>query len=379
MANRNNLFAGVAALMLLAACGHNASSGQAERHEEEADSHSNEIVFEKSAARAAGVRTETVGLASFAGVVRASGKILSSPEDETVVVANVSGIVHFNTRIAEGVRMEKGQTVFVLSAEHIQDGDPAARASVVYEAAKKDYERAARLVGQKIISEKEFNAVKSVYEEARIAYEATAGNRSADGTMVKVPSDGYVSDCMVGEGDYVTVGQPLMRIVRNRKLRLRADVAARHYTVLNKIVAARFMTSYSDSIYHTADLHGRLLSYGRTMADTSGYIPVIFEIDNTGTLLSGAFADIYLLTKEERQAMTVPLSAITEEQGAKFVYVQDDDDCYHKQAVSLGMSDGERTEVVKGLDVGDKVVTQGAVRVKLAGAGSIIPAHTHNH
>ena len=79
------------------------------------------------------------------------------------------------------------------------------------------------------------------------------------------------------------------------------------------------------------------------------------------------------------EAMTLPVEAITEEQGTYFVYVQDDSTCYRKQRVTTGMTDGKRIEITSGLNGGERVVTRGAMAVKLASAGNAIPAHTHNH
>ncbi len=378
--NKRLVCVGMMVLGLFMSCSHRKDAEEADSYEVKKDNvRSDEVVYEKEAAKAAGVTTETIRGGLFSGIILASGKITSASDDETVVVANVSGIVHFRRKVSEGMKIEKDGTIFVLSSEHIQDGDPVKRAAVVYETAKRDFERAEKLVEEKIISEKDFNVIKGVYEEARLAYEATAYSRQTDGTAVKSPMNGYIKNCVVTEGDYVTVGQPLARIVRNNKLYLQADVSVRHYADFDKIKKAKFRTSYCDSIYDTEEMSGRLLSYGRAINDASGYIPVIFELDNPGSLLSGSFADIYIHTDERQNVISVPLSAIIEEQGVKFVYVQDDDDCYHKQEVRLGMSDGERIEVLSGIDVGDKVVVQGAVRVKLAATGNAIPAHTHNH
>ena len=77
--------------------------------------------------------------------------------------------------------------------------------------------------------------------------------------------------------------------------------------------------------------------------------------------------------------ITVPVSALTEEQGLYFVYLKLDEECYRKQEVAVGASDGIRVEIISGLHEGDNVVTHGAYNVKLASASNAIPAHTHNH
>ena len=47
--------------------------------------------------------------------------------------------------------------------------------------------------------------------------------------------------------------------------------------------------------------------------------------------------------------------------------------------MTLGESDGERIEIKSGVKAGDRVVTRGAIQVKLASASNAIPAHNHNH
>lgn len=75
----------------------------------------------------------------------------------------------------------------------------------------------------------------------------------------------------------------------------------------------------------------------------------------------------------------MPVSALTEDQGVFYVYLKLDENCYRRQEVSTGESDGDNIEILSGLKPGDTVVTKGAIHVKLASAGKAIPGHTHNH
>ncbi len=63
----------------------------------------------------------------------------------------------------------------------------------------------------------------------------------------------------------------------------------------------------------------------------------------------------------------------------KSVYIKDSADCYRKQDVKTGETDGESVEILSGLKPGDNVVVEGAIQVKLASATSEIPAHSHSH
>lgn len=365
-----------------AAHGHEDHEHEGHNHEAEAESHaghSDEIILSKEKAAAAGVTAEVVQPGTFYNVITTSGHILAAQGDETVVTANVAGIVSFDRPVTEGMQVSKNGTLFTLVSEHLQDGDPVKRARIAYETAKEELERAEKLVGQKIVSQKDFNSIKERFENARIAYEALAPNAGQEGVAIKAPIGGYLKSCLVKEGDYVSVGQPVASITQNRKLYLRADVSERYYGVLSTIRSANFKPSYSEETFSLKELDGRLLSYGKATDDAAYYIPVTFEFANRGNIVPGAFAEVYLLSDERQNVISLPVSAITEEQGLNFVYIQLDETCYKKQEVTLGCTDGNRVEITSGLKGGESVVTQGAIHVKLASASNAIPAHSHSH
>lgn len=365
-----------------AAHGHEDHEHEGHNHEAEAESHaghSDEIILSKEKAAAAGVTAEVVQPGTFCNVITTSGHILAAQGDETVVTANVAGIVSFDRPVTEGMQVSKNGTLFTLVSEHLQDGDPVKRARIAYETAKEELERAEKLVGQKIVSQKDFNSIKERYENARIAYEALAPNAGQEGVAIKAPIGGYLKSCLVKEGDYVSVGQPVASITQNRKLYLRADVSERYYGVLSTIRSANFKPSYSEETFSLKELDGRLLSYGKATDNAAYYIPVTFEFANRGNIVPGAFAEVYLLSDERQNVISLPVSAITEEQGLNFVYIQLDETCYKKQEVTLGCTDGNRVEITSGLKGGESVVTQGAIHVKLASASNAIPAHSHSH
>lgn len=376
---------GVLCVFFLGACqhhhaGHAGDHGEGELHHEEGhEGHADEVIFKEEQAKAAGVVSDTVRRGTFRQVIRTSGQILPAQGDEVTVTAAMSGVVRFSRTLAEGMPVGRGATLFTLSADKIQDGDPAERAGIAYRKAKADYERAEKLAEQRIVTQKELEGLKAAYEEARLAYHALSSDRKeGKGTPVAAPIGGFVKSVNVKEGDYVTAGQAMMTLTQNRRLQLRADVSERYYSQLGSIVSAHFKTSGGDTVYALEDLGGRVLSCGKAV-DGTAYIPVTFEFDNADGIVPGAFAEVYLLAGERDGVMALPWSALTEEQGTYFVYIQEDTDVYHKREVRLGADDGQRVEILAGVDEGDRVVMQGAYRVKLASASAAIPAHTHSH
>ena len=354
-------------------------------HSHEGDIHSegegspDEIILSAESAAAAGVKAETIMPGKFRSVLEVSGRIMPAPGNESTVVANVPGVVSFAAPLVEGSRVNEGSPMFTISSSNLQDGDPVQRARIAYETAQKEYERAAKLVEDNIVSRQEYEAAKGRYETARLTYEALAADGSGNGTAVKSPASGYVESCLVKKGDYVSVGTPLATVLSGNSMYLKADVSERYLSRLPGVKSANFRLSYSDKVFSTAGLDGRLLGYGRSTNETNAYIPMTFAINATDDILAGAYAQIWLLSEERDGVISLPVEAITEEQGHNFVYIQLDPTCYKKQEVTLGATDGNRYEILSGLNGGETVVTHGAIHVKLASASNAIPAHSHSH
>lgn len=139
---------------------------EAEAHEEKAHEHAGEIVISSEKAKASGIVAETVAAGEFCGVIPAGGKILAASGDEATVVATVPGVVKFTRGLTEGSPVGRGATVFTISSKNLQD-DPARQAAIAYRKAKSEYERAAKLVKDRIVTQREFNTIKSDYESAK--------------------------------------------------------------------------------------------------------------------------------------------------------------------------------------------------------------------
>ena len=359
---------------------HDEHSHDEHGHAHDAHSHGEGISFTKQQAIAAGLKLETVVKAPFSGVIKTAGHIQAPKGGETVVVATSAGVLFYaDPSITEGVAVSTGKALAGISAKKLQDGDPLLKAKLAYETALAEYERAQRLVDDKIVSAKEYEQIRLRYETAKTTYEGQAQGMTEKGASLTSPMSGYLKQLLVPNGAYVEVGQPVAVITQTRRLQLKAEVSERDYALLPKVNAANFRPAYTDRLYKTTDLNGRLIAYGKAAADESShYIPVTFEFDNVGDIIAGSYADVYLLTSPEEGVITIPISAVTEEQGLYYIYVQLCEEEYEKRGVTLGRRDGERVEILHGLHGGERVVTQGAYQVKLASVSTAIP-HGHSH
>lgn len=380
-----------AGILVLNGCGqhstekHSDSDGNeqhdGDKHEADAKGeHADEIIFQKEKADAIGLTTKEIAPETFNQVIKTTGQILAAQGDETTVAATVAGIVSFGKPIIEGASVVQGSPLLTISSKGLSEGDAAVKARISYETAKKEYERAQNLIKDKIISEKEYNTIRQNYETARIAFDALSGQYTSKGQNITAPMTGFVKNRLVSEGDYVAVGQPLITLSQNRRLVLRAEVSERYYKYLPQIGSANFKTPYDDQVYQLSDLNGRLISFGKSSSGNSVYIPVTFEFDNKGNIIAGSYVEVFLLGEPMQNVLTVPVSALIEEQGLYFVYIQLDEEGYKKQEVTLGANNGKEVQILSGIKPGDRVVTSGAYQVKLAANSGVIPeGHNHNH
>ncbi len=345
------------------------------------EGHAGEIVIAPEQARAAGIVSQEIVAGPFHQVVAVSGEVLSAQGEEQTVVANVSGIVTFTRPLTVGAQVGRGAALLSISSDNMAEGSPVERARIAYEAARREYERTTPLVAEKIVSEKEYTRIKEAYEQARLTYEALGNDHrpGKKGSTVASPMSGYLKSCMVSEGDYVTVGQPLLTLVRGNRLYLRADVPERHYAALGHIRSANFRTSYNNKVYTLDELDGRLLSYGRSAGEQGFYLPVTFEMESRDDLVPGSYAEVWLLSNEMPDVLSIPHTALTEEQGVYFAYVQLDAECYERREVKLGADNGREVQVLSGLHAGERVVMKGAYHVRLASVSKAIPGHSHEH
>lgn len=357
---------------------HDAHGHDAHGHDE--GLHAGEIKFSKAQAEAVGLETEIVTPAPFRGVIHTGGQFRNLQGSEENIVATTSGVLYYsNPSISEGTYIAKGEKIASVSARHLQDGDPVVKAKVAFETAEKEFHRAEKLVADKIISEKDFEQAKLNYETAKASYEGQAANLSEQGVSLKSKAAGYVSRILVGQGEYVSVGQIVAKLVSNNKIQLVSDLPEGHFKDLGKIHDANFQAAYDSEVYNVKALKGRLVSCGRVASEGSAYIPVTFEFENRGGFIPGSFAEVWLLSDSREDALSVPVEALSEDQGVFAVFVRLEEEIFKRQEVTIGHSNGQRVEILAGLRGGEEVVVRGTHQVKLASASTAIPGHTHNH
>jgi len=101
--------------------------------------------------------------------------------------------------------------------------------------------------------------------------------------------------------------------------------------------------------------------------EASRTLLVRYELDNPdGALRPGMLAELGLATGEREAAVVIPLEGVVMDQGLPTAYVMLEGELFQKRELELGLRDGDRVEVLRGLERGERVATRGAYVIKLA-------------
>lgn len=361
-------------------CEHSAE----EAHQHEEHSTVNTIAFTKEQSWKIEFATEAPVMQPFGQVIKTTAKVVPATSDELIITAKAKGIVVMNSgAVLAGNSVKSGATLLTVGSTGIADDNSSVaftEAKNNYEKAKADYERAQELAKDKIISDKDLHQYRVDYENAKVHFESISGNYNASGLAVKSSIDGFISQVYVSNGQFVEVGQPLVSVIKNKNVYLKADIQPRYASALGTIKSANIRVLPSRNSFTLEELNGKVVSVGKS-TETDGFlIPVTLQVENNGSFVSGSFAEVFLKAETSKQALTIPTSAILEEQGSFSVLVQINPELFEKREVKVGATDGIRTEILTGISATERVVTKGAILVKLAQASGALDPHAgHVH
>lgn len=351
--------------------------------EEENQVNPNAIAFTKAQQWKIDFKTVLPKIQKIGQIIKTTAQVQSSQSDETIITAKASGVVVFRGNdLVEGKAVSSGQALFSISGAGLAENSSEVRfaeAKANYSKAEAAYNRAKSLVEDRIVSQKDFLEIEAEYETSKALYENLTKNVSSSGQRVSSPLTGFIKQLYVGNGEFVEEGQALAAVSGNKSLMLRADVQPKYANLLPFINSANIKTS-DKSTYTLDELNGKVLSYGRSLSDGNYLLPVIFQIDNKAGFIPGGFVEMYIKTQSDKETLTVPNSALTEEQGIFFVYVQLNPESFEKREVVVGVTDGVCSEIISGINETERIVSKGAVSVKLAQASGALDPHAgHVH
>lgn len=325
--------------------------------------------------------TEPVLISRMPSVIKTTGHLQTHPGMAAIVSATASGIISLRSAaLVTGQMVTKGEILATVSGAAMTDDNFESRladAQSAFNKAEADYERSKTLFENEVISRKHLMEAELRYEETKNAMKRFRQDVGSGGKSLRAPLSGYIKEIRVANGGYVREGDPVIVIARNDRILLKAEVYQQDYARLEAITGASFRTA-SGQVFDVASLNGKMKTRGRAV-DASAYsVPVYFELDGS-LLVPGEFVDVFLHVSGDQEKLTIPATALTEDLGRYYVYVQRTGEKYEKREVSIDIGNGIRVPVLAGLRAGERIVTTGVYAVRLAASAGQVQADAHAH
>ena len=341
-----------------------------------------DVSFSKEQSWKIDFATAVAEKSAFDGVVKVAAKVVATPDNFTTIVATTSGKVQFAGNVIEGKKVKNDEVLFYLEGSDVTDNDAAvkyAEAESEYTLSKADYERKKLLFIDMIVSEREYQAAEAAFRRAEARY-ASMQRSFGDGRVcLRSPLDGYIATLLVANGDYVQPGTPLAKIERTGNVNVVAELPVRYSQQLRNIKSANIELQ-SGETHSFTDIDANKFTVGNSVNECN-MIPVTLNVDKMDDVVAGSIVTLYL-TSENKDAenIVIPRSAIVEEMGSYFVFVQNTPISFEKRSVTVGATDGLLVKIHSGIHAEERVVTKGAVVLKLSqGAAALDPHAGHVH
>lgn len=269
---------------------------------------------------------------------------------QSVVAAQIPGKV-LEVRADAGKTVSKGEVLMRLDAREAAGGAEAAEAQ--YRMAKANYERTRALVQQKFLSPAALDKAKSDFDAAQANRSAASATQSH--ALIVAPMAGVVARRHLEVGEMASPGKPLFTLYAPGGLRVKANVPQTRLPEMRGVKVAKIEFPELNQWVDTREIQVLpTVDAATKTAEVRVGLPTQPEL--LAQVTPGMFARVHFVIGEARK-MTVPVPAVVRRGEVAGVYVQAADGRLSLRQIRLGEAVGNEIEVLAGLSVGEKVVT----------------------
>jgi RND family efflux transporter MFP subunit len=229
-------------------------------------------------------------------------------------------------------------------------------ANVAYIQARGAYDVAA-----KHLSSLEQVGRESDTRQAQAQLEAARGRHQGaqaqlEYSKIYSPIDGVVAERPLYAGEMSSAGTPLLTVMDVSRVVARANVPAEQIKYL-KVGNPATITSVDAS----GELNGKVSVVSPALNPNSTTAEVWVEALNTGeSMKPGSSVHVSIMSQTVEDATVIPQAAILpSETITAMVMVVGTDSLAHQRAIEAGIREGDRVQVLKGLDPGELVIVVG--------------------
>lgn len=365
-----------AAACVLSACNTDGKAAQTKQSSVEA------VPVEVAAAARAPISANYSGTASLVA------------DHEAQVVAKTNGVIK-KLYVEEGDTVKAGQ--LLAEIDDLDARSKLASAEAQMHKSEATFAHAEAAIPKQLIPQFEYEQDKYDLQDKRAAMESA--RLQLEYTRVLAPVDGIIAERSVKVGNMLQANQNVFRIVGMDPLQAVLNVPERQLGILKAGQAVQLEADALPGKQFT----GTILRIAPVVDSNSGTFRVTTQFhDKTGLLKPGMFSRIDIVYDHRDDALTIPRSALIEEDGETAVFVVEKDTpkpapasakdgtvkadvktasapapdalVAHRKLVKVGYSDSDHIEIRSGIDEGARVITVGRNAVRDGTAVQVIGA-----
>ncbi|ATA72556.1 efflux RND transporter periplasmic adaptor subunit [Capnocytophaga cynodegmi] len=270
--------------------------------------------------------------------------------------------------VLERIHVQKGQNVQkgqLLAS--IQDGgisQQLAQLKIQAELAKTTFERQSRLWENKIGSEIQYLQAKSAYETQQSAVEQM--QKQVAKANIYAPFSGVIDDVITDVGTVVAPGMPVLRLVNLSDMYLESEVPEQYVANVKKGSQAKVDISVLGE-----QLDTKISQVSNFINPANRSFKVEIRLPNKNNAIKpNMTARLQVNDYQNKEAILLPTDIISENaQGEQYVFLAkkgDNENQYvaERVVISTGKTQNGFTEILSGIQKGDKVIREGARSVQ---------------
>lgn len=253
--------------------------------------------------------------------------------------------------VEEGDAVERDEELLLINTTALQAELELAEAR--HELAKQEFERLLRLQEGGISSPQDYD--RALSEQKSAAANLRLTQIELNQSVIRAPIPGTIDVLHHEQGEFVSVGTPLARIVQVDRVKIRLGIPERDVVHFEpgEIVALHF------DAYPDRSFEGRIHQIATTAEAASRSFVTEIEVDNAdGALRPGMVARASLVRQRYENAIAIPIFAVMKRNNQNYVFVEEGERAVERP-VRLGFHRGGDVHVMEGLSPGDRLIITG--------------------
>jgi RND family efflux transporter MFP subunit len=289
--------------------------------------------------------------ASFTNFINLQGKIDAKdnvqafPQAQAVITA-----IH----VKVGDHVTKGQTLVQLDNSVLKQN--VAQAQTQADLMNILFERQKNLWDQKIGTEVQYLQAQSNMQGAQ--KQVASLKEQAAMYRIVSPITGTVDQMDLKLGQAASPGTTFIRIVNTDFLKVKADVPESY--AANVKLGDKVNVVVPDA---NDSLMAKITFAGRVIDPSSRSFPIEIQLPGRSTIRPNMTVVLKIADYSTKNAIVIPINAIQKSESGDYVFINENN-IAKKRAIKEGGSYGGKVEIKSGLNIGDKLITDGSTEIE---------------